>query len=80
MIALFTIRVVYDYYNMASGSRALQARFPVACDPPAARPKRALAGGYANRALTGASAFALRATAGQTPLRGFHGHELLEGA
>ena len=43
---------------MVSGSRALQARFPVACAPPAARPGRALAGGYANRALTGARRFA----------------------
>ena len=43
---------------MASGSRALQARFPLAFDPPAARPGRALAGGYANRALTGARRFA----------------------
>ena len=66
--AMFPRGLGYDYSIMASGSRALQARFPEACDPPAAHPGRALAGGYANRALTGASAFALRATAGQAPL------------
>ena len=52
---------------MVIGSRALQARVIAGHAFPQLRAFQALAGGYANRALTGASAFALRATAGQAP-------------
>ena len=43
---------------MVSGSRALQARFPLHVRPPSCAHYRALAGGYANRALSGARRFA----------------------
>ena len=76
--ALFHKRVGYDYFIMVSGSRAPHARFPLHVRSPAARTVVRVLGVCKSRPA-GASAFALRATAGQVPLRGFHGHMLLEG-